>query len=267
VAVSVQPRQVEARYPYYDVDGSLLFEMVRFRRPKEFARAGTAGTLYRLPELLASPVDVPVFWVEGEKDVETLRAIGLTAVTTSHGASSYREGYAHHFAGRTVIVIPDNDEPGEAYACTVMLSLRAAGADARIVRLPDVGRKGDVSDWLERSGSRAGLLQLCGLPAMRRDGLADRHGRIERAIMLSLRRSCGAISTDQLPELVMGLPGVAKWNAHAGQEITRYPAADPEALKSARASISRALRKLRLAGAIVQIGHRIRLPAGKPPMF
>jgi hypothetical protein len=261
-----ETRQVEARYPYCDADGSLLFEMVRYR-PKDFGRAGTGGTLYRLPELLATPKDAPVFWVEGEKDVETLRGVGLCAVTTSHGACSYREGYAHHFTGRTVIILPDNDEPGEAYVRTVMLSLRAAGADARIVHLPDLAAKQDVSWWLESRGSLAALLRVCGLPAMPDAGDGSRHGRIERAIMMVLRRTNGTITTDRLPAEVMGLPSERAWNVRANCEIVRYPGVGPEMLKSARATISRALRALQQEGVVVRIGRQVRLPAGKPPMF
>jgi hypothetical protein len=63
-----------------------------------------------------------------------------------------------------------------------------------------------------------GLLHLCGLSAMRGDGHADRHGRIERAIMLSLRR----YQHRPVVGVGNGLRGVAKWNAYAGQEITCY---------------------------------------------
>ena len=55
--------------------------------------------------------------------METLRQLDLVAVTTSFGAYSYETASALSFKGRTVILLPDNDEPGEAYMAAVSSSL------------------------------------------------------------------------------------------------------------------------------------------------
>ena len=66
-------------------------------------------TLYRLPELLkAISEGWPVYIVEGEKDVETLRNLGYTA-TTAGGVNDWRREYAAYFTGAQVVILPDND--------------------------------------------------------------------------------------------------------------------------------------------------------------
>ncbi len=77
--------KIAAEYDYLDERGALLYQVVRFH-PKGFAyrrpaRRGWLRSLgsvrrapYRLPELLTAPSGEHIFVVEGEKDVESLRA-------------------------------------------------------------------------------------------------------------------------------------------------------------------------------------------------
>ena len=84
--------KVDQVYPYLAADGSLRFEVVRFKDPKGFRqrRTGPDGkyawnlkgiepVLYRLPELLGADPKCPVFLVEGEKDADRLRLLGLVS--------------------------------------------------------------------------------------------------------------------------------------------------------------------------------------------
>ncbi len=85
-----------AEYNYTDEHGELLYQVVR-TDPKGFfqrypdGRGGWVGrkhprqVLYRLREVLDAPI---VFVVEGEKDVESLRAHGFVATTNSGGANA-----------------------------------------------------------------------------------------------------------------------------------------------------------------------------------
>jgi hypothetical protein len=160
---------IEAVYPYRDENGTLLYEVVRYRRPKDFRQRrpdGSGGWIwsldgvrrvpYRLPELLASTG--PVFVVEGEKDVERLAAIGITATTNSGGAGKWRPEFAEYLRGRTIGVIPDNDDAGRSGADDVVRSL--AGEDVRLVELPGLPDHGDVSDWLDAGHDGDELLRL-----------------------------------------------------------------------------------------------------------
>jgi hypothetical protein len=147
---------VVARYLYTDEHGKTLFRVCRTASKKFFQerfegdafKSGLGDTrrvLYRLPEL-AKAKSVSV--VEGEKDVETLRAVGLVATTNPMGAGKWDDRYAEFLRGKRVAIIPDNDKPGRAHAQTVAKSILAVAELVRIVELPDVPAKGDVSDYL-----------------------------------------------------------------------------------------------------------------------
>lgn len=157
-------RKLIATYDYTDVSGKLLYQKLRYE-PKEFSQRqpngkggwwynlhGVKKVLYRLPEVITAKL---VFVVEGEKDAENLRAALLaakvkdTAVTTNFdGAGSWKPEYAPYFTGRLVVVIPDNDKPGKAHAQTVAASVKPYAAKVKLVELPGLQEKGDVSDWL-----------------------------------------------------------------------------------------------------------------------
>ena len=91
---------VEAEYEYRDNAGVVRYVVER-RMPKDFRQKrpngfggwiydlkGVTPLPYRLPELLAADPAEPVIIVEGEKDVDRLRAAGFVATTSSGGARS-----------------------------------------------------------------------------------------------------------------------------------------------------------------------------------
>ena len=118
---------------------------------------------YRLPELLAADPAKPVYIVEGEKDADNLGKLGFIATTTSGGSNSkWTPELSRHFAGRTVYIIPDNDEPGHKYAQHAAQHLHGVAAKVAIVELPGLGPRtadngADVSDWLDMGNQRDNL--------------------------------------------------------------------------------------------------------------
>jgi len=158
-------------YSYYDESGELLFQVVkgpgrkyRQRRPDGnggwvWNRKGVRHVLYRLLDLLSRHQD-PVHIVEGEKDADRLAAEGLLATTNPGGAGKWREEYNRHLRSRDVIILPDNDVPGRRHAKMVASSLSVVANSIKIVELPDLPEKGDVSDWLNRGHSLSDLQAL-----------------------------------------------------------------------------------------------------------
>jgi hypothetical protein len=153
-------RRVMERYQYRAPDGGLLVEVERLE-PKDFRQRrpdsrggwvwnleGITPVLYRLPELLAANPTAPVFVVEGEKDVEALRALGYVATCNPMGAKKWRESYTMALLGREVIVIPDNDMDGRAHLQQISWSFQAKGQIVKTLELPGVPEHGDMSDWL-----------------------------------------------------------------------------------------------------------------------
>lgn len=165
-------RQIVARYPYRDEHGQLLYEAVRFA-PKGFSQrqpdgqggwisdlAGTRRVLYRLPELLTSGSRW-VFVVEGEKDADRLAGLKLVATTAAMGASApWLSEYTAVLAGRHVAILPDNDEAGSKHAQKIAAAIHDTAASVRVVVLPGLPAKGDVSDWLDNGSTRSELERL-----------------------------------------------------------------------------------------------------------
>jgi hypothetical protein len=163
-----------ARYDYTDEDGAVLFSVVRRELDgrKTFTQIQPDGThglkgvtarpLYRLPLVRhAVATGEVVVIVEGEKDVDTAEALGYCATTNLGGANSWNA--AHHVAPLTnanVVVIPDNDAPGREWAQKVCTDLLGVAAMVRVVMLPGVPDKGDLTDWVNAGGTLEALSGL-----------------------------------------------------------------------------------------------------------
>ncbi|MDD4270175.1 MAG: DUF3987 domain-containing protein [Thermoguttaceae bacterium] len=159
-------------YDYRDESGTLLFQVCRiepkdFRQRRPDGRGGWTWSVkgirtvpYRLPELVAEP-ERPVVVAEGEKDCDNLaRIVGVLATCNAGGAGKWNEEHAKHLAGRRVVILPDNDERGQQHAQQVAASLYGLAESVRIVDLPGLPPKGDVSDWIAAGGSKEKLLPL-----------------------------------------------------------------------------------------------------------
>jgi DNA primase len=113
----------------------------------------TQLVLYRLPELLAADPAIPVYILEGEKDVDRLRALGMVGTCNPMGAGKWRKEYESHLQGKPVILLPDNDQAGRDHAQKIAINLNGVVASVKIVELPDLPEKGDLSDWLDAGGT------------------------------------------------------------------------------------------------------------------
>jgi hypothetical protein len=90
-----------------------------------------------------------IYHFEGPKDVETAREkLGVVA-TTSGGVKTWRSEFKSFYIGADVVVVPDNDKEGHEYAATVAKSIAPVAGRVRVVALPDLPEKGDLTDWLE----------------------------------------------------------------------------------------------------------------------
>jgi AAA domain-containing protein len=159
-----KPRgHVVATYPYIDSNGALLYEVLRFE-PKDFRQRAPDGNggyvwklgerrvLYRWPELLKFP-DATIFVTEGEKDADRIALLGHCATTVAAG--KWTDECVKALAGRNVVILEDNDDAGRAKALAAAQALHGTAASIRIVALPDLSEKGDVSDWLDADACRA----------------------------------------------------------------------------------------------------------------
>jgi hypothetical protein len=128
---------------------------------------------YRLPELMAAPPGAQILVVKGEKCADAAARLGFVATCNSEGADSgkgakWTPDLNKWFAGRNVVLLPDNDTPGRRHVEHVAKQLHGVAASVRILELAEhwphgdpMPKGGDVADWLaehDRAGSR--LAQL-----------------------------------------------------------------------------------------------------------
>lgn len=163
-----------------------------------------------MPELLNADPSDPVFITEGEKDADRLAALGLVSTTNSGGAGKWRPEYSAHFSGRNVIILPDNDEQGNAHARQVVQSLIGVAGSVKTVCPPGLPPKGDVSDWLHASGTLEQLLEL-----VREAPRVETEGEVESE-KDSLSRPSQA---DRLVKTALAADGIELWH---DQELEPY---------------------------------------------
>jgi putative DNA primase/helicase len=161
-------RTIAATYDYFDEQGVLRYQIVRFQ-PKGFAQRrpdGEGGWVWNMDGVRHLPYGLPklmsaseVFVVEGEKDVNRLASEDVVAATNSGGAGKWRPEFAEFFKDKHVVIVPDNDDAGRKHANDVVQSLHSV-ASVKVVHLPGLKEKEDISDWLDQGHTKEELLQL-----------------------------------------------------------------------------------------------------------
>lgn len=161
-----EKRQIEGVYRYVGLNGNYAFTRLRLSG-KKFIYGIMDGDRFNYGLRGKSRKSIPavfceslqglqraiekgqrVFYCEGEKDVLTLNRHGLTGVTC--GASGdWVSDCSALFKGADVVILQDNDQPGEKSARSIEKDLRGVARSVRIVvPTPDL-EKGDVSDFFE----------------------------------------------------------------------------------------------------------------------
>lgn len=130
---------------------------------RDFSIKGLQGKhapLYNAPLLLSVP-DYTVYFVEGEKDAERLVNWGEAATCTPNGAgqTTWFDEYTELIKGRDIIILTDNDQPGEKYGRFVASHVYGAAKSVKIIPTKviyeDCPHKGDISDIADKIGDAA----------------------------------------------------------------------------------------------------------------
>lgn len=109
---------------------------------------------YKLPELLEGVrSEKTIFHVEGCKDVDTATEWLEVTATTTGGVKTWRPTFRSYYVGANVVILPDNDEEGRAYSREVASSLAGVAKTIKIVSLPGLPPKGDLTDFKEAGGT------------------------------------------------------------------------------------------------------------------
>jgi len=169
----------EAIYSYTDAFGKELFQVVRYPG-KRFAQRRADGNggwvyktqdlkmvLYRMPEVLTAK---QVIICEGEKDADNLTAAvketnrHLAVTTCPRGAGKWQDQFSVYLAGKQVLILPDNDDAGRKHAELVATSAYRHAQGVKILALPGLPEKGDVSDYLAAHSSAELIAAAKGVP-------------------------------------------------------------------------------------------------------
>jgi AAA domain len=175
-----------AIFDYRNERGDLIFQKLRFQpegKQKDFRQRhwsdaehrfvmnldGVVPVLYNLQQVVTCNF---LITTEGEKDADRVMASKLfesredrrIASTCSYAGAwapgqqaKWLASYNSYFAGKFVIILADNDPPGEAYATHIAAAVFPYAFRVVIVRLPGLPEHGDVSDWLDAGHTTAEL--------------------------------------------------------------------------------------------------------------
>ncbi|MDZ7578783.1 MAG: phage/plasmid primase, P4 family [Candidatus Nanopelagicales bacterium] len=165
----------DTEYVYVDADRQPIARKVRYRDPKGFiwerpygdtwtAGLGYAGSpadlpLYRLPELLESAPDAPVWLVEGEKDTDRVRGLGETATCSPNGSAGPPRDLSP-LTARHVKIVLDRDRAGEKSARRWMEALHGVAATVTVLAPIPEHEHADISDHLDAGHGLADLIEI-----------------------------------------------------------------------------------------------------------
>jgi hypothetical protein len=167
-------KRIVAEYKYENASGELVYQVVRFE-PKDFRQrrpdgqggwiwkmAGVQLVPYRLPKVIHAVKEKHSIYIcEGEKGVHTIETLGMVGTCSPGGAGKWRpDDYNPTFGGANVVVLSDNDLPGQAHATDVARNLSGVASRVRVVTLPNLPPKGDVADWVAAGGTAEALEEI-----------------------------------------------------------------------------------------------------------
>jgi len=163
----------ESGNPVHRVERKEAFDSDGMRVGKEFPQSHWDGTgwspgvkgislrLYHLADIIGSADSADTVWYcEGEKDADRLRRLGLIATTNAKETATLDRLDVTPLAGRLVIILVDNDDAGRKTAGHVARKIAPVASSVRLLELPGLPEKGDVSDWLDAGGKPGHLWDL-----------------------------------------------------------------------------------------------------------
>ena len=167
-------------YDYRAADGRLAYQVVRLE-PKDFRVRTISETgeledeefgfsfdwglhcgrlLYNL--INVSKCEDDIYICAGEKDAETAISLGFCATTNSGGEAvkwvgeSGLEDWVKPLTGKSVVIVPDNDETGKAHALHLLEILSPICRSVKVLYVPSDFK--DLTLWVESGIKRDDIL-------------------------------------------------------------------------------------------------------------
>lgn len=161
--------QHAATWTYHDANGRDVMYVARFnlsdgdKQFRPFHRDDAAYVMgdpkqpLPLYRRMALNGQSRVFVLEGEKCADAAAALGLVATTSAHGSKAAAKTDWQPLVGAEVVILTDNDDPGEHFGDDVAHILLALDPQARvrILDLPDLLPGEDIVEFIEDRRSDA----------------------------------------------------------------------------------------------------------------
>lgn len=161
-------KQYVYHWSYTDKEGDLLGYAVRYESSTDekevipfFKCNGTQRKsgyaegprpLFGLEVIADTNSNATVYVAEGEKAAQAAHQLGLPCVTSPGGSNAAHEADWEPLARfQSVVILPDNDDPGRKYAADVTRILEDLPGERtiRIAPLSGLPEKGDLVDWIQ----------------------------------------------------------------------------------------------------------------------
>jgi hypothetical protein len=126
----------------------------------ERGRKGLKPGIYHQVDVVNANPGAIVFYAGGEKGADAICARGELATCNPDGDGSWDPDFAEYVRDKTVIMVPDNDEPGRRFARRFAQDVAGAARHVYVVELPGLGDREDVFDFLARGGTVETIVRL-----------------------------------------------------------------------------------------------------------
>jgi hypothetical protein len=233
-----------AKYTYRTADGAPYLQVHRSAAKDFFqyhwdgenwiknAPAGKS-LLYRLPELAKTPISTPVHITEGEKDADALAKLSFVATTNPNGAANWKDDDLNeYFRDRHVYLHEDNDDDGRKRVLKIARALHPIAASVRIVRLPGLPPKGDVSDFLITDTAAVKFKQHCEAAPIWQPTHEDLIAELAKLSLLNYQKRREAVAAEigigviALDRIVARVRGHKDGASSGGEEAAKKKQAD-----------------------------------------
>lgn len=128
---------------------------------------GIEPVIYNLPQIIQTiKNNESIYIVEGEKDVNTLSKLGLTATCNFDGASKstqkskWHKEYNQYFKDAKVVILHDNDNSGIAHKDSIAANLFNVVEYIKCPELTEIEEKQDITDWITAGHTKEELISL-----------------------------------------------------------------------------------------------------------
>lgn len=153
------------RHDYQDASGKVIYQKLRIEpgdngRSKKYSFLNPANgqykkpcesVLYHLPDVIAAKI---VVICEGERKADIIKSWNYPGTCLDAGADSkLTPAMVEVLTGKSLIILPDNDEPGRKYCDNIIAAMREKASSIKVIELPGLPPKGDIVDWVKTPGN------------------------------------------------------------------------------------------------------------------